>query len=454
MYRPLQPQFKIRVFNGKRVDVDTRKKITAITSRDSDDYVDIEQFVAYPVTYEEQATLLNTISFTVDKHTDVLLYYFFIGQSVTLYGGYYSDNSSSMKHVFSGTVTRIRTKFSDNGRVSFTVECMNYGFTKIGKDFKNFVYPDKRSPRSFAQKDILTVEDIIKGIAEANNMDIGKIELSSEVKAIRFDKKNILYQKGESDWKFLTELAQDYGCTVWMSSDEKGNEKLYFMSKEKAFREQSKDIAFLYPLYAFLYSNNNTGEDYLIKDTEIQKFEDSSYNRPRLLKSVTVDEDISMANAVSRSAVYFDKETGEYMETVSEITTDKNGDSKMVRYELDEGRVAWVRKNRPDVAKKIMSGVPTGMQWGDDPTNPEFASFYYKVKEIYDEKTAVFDKAFFGVTLTAKCNQDLNIRSQRTYKIRGILSYRSKDLETSFFLRGLKHIWDTDGNWTELDFIR
>ena len=66
----------------------------------------------------------------------------------------------------------------------------------------------------------------------------------------------------------------------------------------------------------------------------------------------------------------------------------------------------------------------------------------------------VFDKAFYGITVTAKTLLDLDIRSQRSYKIRGILSYHSKDKETSFFLRGLKHTWDNDGCWTELDFIR
>ena len=86
--------------------------------------------------------------------------------------------------------------------------------------------------------------------------------------------------------------------------------------------------------------------------------------------------------------------------------------------------------------------------------NPEHANYYYKTIKIYDEQTAVFDRAFFGITVTAKCNQDLDIHSQRTYKVRGILSYHSKSLNTSFFLRGLKHIWDADGNWTELDFIR
>lgn len=446
MDRPLQQSFKIRVYAGKRVGVDTLKGSGIVTSADKN-YIDIEQCVAYPVTYEEQASLISTLNFEVNKNADLLLYYFFIGQAIIFYGGHYADNQSGMKHVFSGTVTRIKTKFADNGKISFTVECMNYGFTKMGKDFKNFVYPDKKSSRKFAQKEKLSVRQIIEGIARENNIEIGDIDLSSGAKRVNYDKISVSYQKNESDWKYLNKLAQDLGCTCWISNED-GVEKLNFCSTEKAFNKQTKDISFLFPLITTDKRMNGS-----IKTTEWQKQNDPAYNRPRLLRDVSVDEDISQAYAVSRSAVYFDKNTGEYKEAISKIETDKDGNNTMTFYELDEERVAYINKTNPELADKIRSGSPTSMPWGT-PDNPECASYYYKVTKIYDEQTAVFDKAFFGITVTAKCNQDLNIRSQRSYRIRGILSYHSKSLSTSFFLRGLKHIWDSDGSWTELDFIR
>ena len=109
MDRPIQPSFKIRVFNGKRVHLDTLKGSNVITSSDKN-YIDIERCVTWPVTYEEQASLISTLNFEVDKNADLLLYYFYIGQSVIFYGGHYADNQSGMRHVFSGTVTRIKTK--------------------------------------------------------------------------------------------------------------------------------------------------------------------------------------------------------------------------------------------------------------------------------------------------------------------------------------------------------
>lgn len=439
MFRPLQPAFKIRVFDGKRVSLETLKGTNVSAG---DNYLDIEACVAFPVTYEESADLLTHLNFTVDKHAEVLLYYFFIGQSIILYGGYYADNQSTMRHVFSGTVTRIRTRFSDEGKVSFTVECMNYGFTRMGKDVKNFVYPDKKSSRSFAQKETMSVKDIIEGIAKDNNLQVGAIDLSTDARKVNFDKISVRYQKNMTDWRFLTQLAQDFGCSVWIATED-GIDKLYFMSHEKAFKKQS-EISFLYPL-------NGVIKD--VQDSEMQKFEDPAYNRPRILREVSVDEDISAAYSVSRSAMYFDKETGEYKESISKIEEDKDGNRTITFYELDESRVQYVHENLPEVADEIRDSEPASLPWGT-PDNPRNASYYYVAVRHYEEHQAVFDKAFFGITANARCNQDLDIHSQRTYKIRGLLSYHSKDLTTSFFLRSLRHIWDVDGNWTELEFIR
>lgn len=436
---PIQPQFKIRVYDGQ-LSID-KLKGARITASTDGDYIDIEQCVAYPVIYEEQASLLNTLTFTVDKYADILLYYFYIGQKIIFYGGYYSDSEGSMRHVFSGTVTRIKTKFSDNGKVSFSVECMNYGFVRLGKEQKNFVYPDEDSSRKFAATEGMTLTELITGIAKENNYDIGEIDLSDEAKEYRLTTDNIRYQKNESDWKFLTRLANDFGCCVWVTS-ENGSERLNFMSNSKAFSRQEQ-ISFLFPLYGVVTD---------IRDSEMQKFPNGTYNRPRILREVTVDEDVSLAYSVTRSAVYFDKETGDYKEAVAKIV-DNDGKRYIEFYTLDEARVQYVDQHMPDIAEFIRNNSPASLPWGT-PDNPRCASYYYKVYKVYDETTAVFDKAFFGITVTAKCNQDLDIHSQRTYMIRGILSYHSKNLETSFFLRGLKHVWDSDGNTTELDFIR
>lgn len=441
MYRPLQPSFKIRIFDGNLAAIDTLKAPIAR----GEDFIDIESCCSYPVTYEESADMLTHLNFTVDKYADILLYYFHIGQTIILYGGFYADNESGMRHVFTGTVTRIRTRFSDSGRVSFSVECMNYGFTKMGKDYKNFVYPDISSSRKFAQNETISVEQIIRGIAKENNFEIGEISMQSGASKVNFDKVNVRYQKNMTDWQFLTKLAQDFGCSVWISSED-GTDKLYFVSHETAFAKQSVDIQFVYPLNGRLEN---------LEKGEWQEFDDPSYNRPRILREVTVDEDIANADSITRSAMYYDRDTGEYKEAVSRIETDKDGNKSTVFYELDEAKVEEVNREDPELADHIRENSPASLKWGT-PDNPRCASYYYKAIRRYEssDEQAIFDMAFFGLTLCAKCNQDLNIRSQRTYQVRGILSYRTKSQKSSYFLRSLKHIWDADGNWTELEFMR
>lgn len=443
MSLPVQGQFRIRVFNGKQVTTDTLKSAGVYWASDGS-YIDIESCVSTPVVYEEQASLLNTLTFTVDKFAEVLLYYFYIGQTVHFYGGRYTGDRQGMRHVFSGTVTRIRTSFAENGKVTFSVECMNYGFTKLGKNPNSYVYPDENSDRVWARSASLSIEDIVRGIAQENKFNIGRLELSSDAKAIRFTKKKIRYQNDMTDWEFLQHLAYDHGCRCWMVAED-GVDKLNFCSDEKA-ASQSSDISFVYPL-------KSADMDPRFRDSEIQTFGESQYNRPRILRSVKVDEDVSQAYAVTRSVSYYDKETGEQKDNVINITVDKDGRRVQYFYELDESRVEYVNETMPDVAKKIRDGNPASLPWGD-PSDPNSASYYYKEIKRYDENMEVFDKAFYGITVTAKTLLDLDISSQRSYKLRGILSYHSKDKETSFFLRGLKHVWDSDGCWTELDFIR
>ncbi len=96
------------------------------------------------------------------------------------------------------------------------------------------------------------------------------------------------------------------------------------------------------------------------------------------------------------------------------------------------------------------------MEWrsnssAKEETDPRYAAYYYKQTKIVDAEVAVFDRAFFGIEIEATCNMDLDIRcSQRSYSIRGISRYNSSNNTGRYFLRGLKHVWDSDGTHTEL----
>jgi len=453
MIRPLQPQFKIRVYHkGKKPDhSDAFSSRGDNYSSEKYSYMDIEDCVEYGVTYEEQASLLNTLTFTVDKHGDILLHRFSLGQWIVLYGGYYSDNNSGVRKVFTGTVTRLKTTFSDNGVIRVTIEAMTIGYTKFGKDTAyNFSYPDKNSSREFVKgKTSISLQELVVGLIESAGAEIGEVKLPSIVNRTVYTEKKPIRQNNLSDWKFLSTLADKNSCYLWMDTVD-GKEKVYFVDKKKVTNTYDPmSLSFLYPLQGTEgITEANPGE--------IQRFPDPSWNRPRLIRDVVVDEDISMAYAVSRTAMYLDKDTGEYKEVTAQVLTDEKGNRITVFYELDQDRVAYIDKVNPKLADQIRSGA-SQLVWSNggpiEKETPEFTRYYYKKVQNVDENIPVFDNAFFGIYVTATCNQDLDIRSQRSYNIRGILRYSTTAKSERYFLRGLKHIWGREGSTTELDFI-
>ena len=450
---PLQPQFKIRVYRaGVRPGTEDSFSAKGSAFRSDDDYtyMDVESCTTLPVTYEEEASLLNTLSFTIDKHAEVLLHRFRLGQWIVFYGGYYDESGKGVRKVFSGTVTRIITTFPNSGVVKFTVECMSYGFTKMGKDNDFYVYPDKNSPRNFAKgKTTLSLSELVRGISTECGMEIGDLILPKEITGLQFTEKNVRRQKNVSDWKFLHDIARAYNCFMW-TEFKNGKEVLHFVDKTRAVKNSNTDINFLYPL-------KGEGAVTDITPEEMQRYDDPIWNRPRLIWDVTVEEDISLAYAVSRSASYIDKETGEQKEALAEVLTDKEGRRITVFYELDEQKVADVDRTNPQLADQIRSsgGAPKGWKPATGSITPEYTAYYYKEIKRYDnDDVAVNDQAFFGIYVTGVCNMDLDLRSQRSYSIRGIIRYSTSDKTGTYFLRGLKHIWSSLGCTTELDFIK
>lgn len=445
MKRPLQPQFKIRIFPRR------------VNSGGHSPYIDVETQTSYDVTYREQADLITTLNFTIDKNADVLLQRCYIGMRVEFYATTYSSDikdAGSMLKLFVGTVTRIRTKLPDNGRISSSLEAFAYGYNELAKDsYQNFVYPDPSSKRAFAKgKEAISLRDVIIGVAEDRGMKIGDISMSPAAEAAIFTRRNPRYQKNQSDWKFLRALAKSYGCSIWFDVID-GEEYLYFVDITKAKNKVNDRIRFLYPL-------NGVNKVTDIKQDEMIVTDNPSYDRPRILRECSIDEDVAAAYSVTRSAVFIDKETGEEKDAMTRIS-EEDGKKVTYMYEFDEKRVEQIDKDNPELAERIRNMGATDIPFGSDKVDangygldPNCASYYYKRTQRIEEDQAVFDQTWFGVTINATCNLDLNIHTQRSYAIRGIVRYDSNDIIGRYYLRALTHVWGSSGSHTELEFIR
>lgn len=461
-----QPQFKISLYlkEGTPMLVDGVYKASKHTRSD---WMDIEQYVNYPVTYSEEQSLLNTLEFTIDKATYILTTRMRIGQAVVMWGYYYSplghraggSDTSEMRLIFRGTITRMRTNISDSGLCSCRVEAMQYGLIRGGLQKHYTVYPNKDDLRSYLSgRTRLRVTDMIRGLINDCGLQVGEIRLPAKVAGDVLDSKHQEFQKGQSDWEFLCDLAKKYDCFCYTQLVN-GTEKVFFTDKSQRVAQINDDIEFRMPSImdgSGLMGSGTLYRNGKIRDNEIQKFTDKSWNRVRLLRDISIDEDIDSAYAVSRSACWIDPTTGKSKEGVS-VT--KNGN--IIFYALDESRVTFIRQTQPELAKQILYNGPANLKWKSDPssdapeTDPHYAAYYYTQKMILDEHNAVYDSAFRGITISASCNMDLNIRSQRSYRINGIFKWSSGgEPKATYFLRSLKHVWDSNGLRTELDFIR
>lgn len=457
MQRPLQPQFKIRVFN-LGISGDSERFYNSSNPYSSDGkYLDIEEFVGYPINIDFQASLLNTLTFTIIKNSEVIVPHIHIGKVVKMYASDgYNDNLSGMRKVFTGTIVKCKTTYADNGKIMANVTCMNYGYNQLGKDHSYYVYPDEKSERAFAKgKKEITIQEIVEGICNDSGVQIGEISIKGDTK---LTKKKSRRQKGVTDWAFLNYLAKCYGCSCWLESVD-GVEKLFFVDKSQVRHTVSKEIGFVYMSEAVKQ----------LRDSERKTFltDGGVYTRPRILREVSLEEDVSMAYSVTRSAQYFDKETGEQKEGIAStvLKKTKEGDVEIEKmlvefYELDEDKVALVDKTNPGLAEAIRNMEPGGLKgWSSDPTgaadenDPHYTKYYYRKKQVVEENIAVFDQAFRGITVTATCVMDLDIKPQRAYPIRGLIRYNSKSSTEWYYLQGLTYNWDTSGPTMTLNFI-
>lgn len=457
-----QPQFLLRVFIGKVIPSFKSDKYKDCVGKSSD-WINLTKYINYPVTYSEDKSMISKLNFTIGELSQELTGYIRMGSKVELYGYYYMPHGTEMRRIFHGTVYRMSLKVTDNGVSTLSIEALQYGYRSVGlqKHYRSIPNEDDLSTWLHGKSSVKLI-DVINGIIKDNGFEIGDINLPAKIADTTFTHKKSEFQRGQSDWDFLCSLAKKYGCLCFIQQQE-GVDRVYFVDEVKRVAQVYDDIEFrmptanisLHPLSKGI--EGASAFDRIIRDNEIQKFTDKSFNRIRILRDVEVTEDIDQAYSVSRTACFINNK-GEIENGVSVAEN-----NQVTFYRLDEDKVRYIRKTNPELANSIEMN-PQNFQWKehpDDPspeTNPRYAAYYYSVVKIVDEQTAVYDQAYQGLTVSASCNMDLNIRSQRVYRINGLMRWSSSSGNgsghASYFLQGLRHVWDSSGLRTELDFIR
>lgn len=481
MYRPLQPEFKIIVYRPGISPVEgsfiPRGKNATIGGNNS---ADITESVGWGVTYEERQDLINTLNFTVVKNVETWITNILkIGNWIELYGGYYTDEIQELQKIFVGSITRLRTNFSSSGVISLDVECISSFYTTMNKEqYISYSYPmssskgyinieDEESlkpmfahPRpSLRGKDTLTIEDIVRAIVKDNGVELREFKIPLEAKKVTFTPISFVQQRNVTDWQFLRKLGAKYGFFLHQTI-ENNKEVVYILnsyvkSKQMADILKSDNLGFLYQARTFNDFNPDTSTP---KEREIIKTKQSEWDRVRLLRDVTVTEDVTSAHAITRTVEYFDDKTGKLETATADRWQNEQGEWVTRLWEYDDKIVQDVIDSGHPVADTVKFRDSDNLAWipntkpGTKFTHYD-ANYYYKERIITDEKTSVYDQAYLGIEINATCNMDLNIKAQKVYPIRGIFRYSSAGkTEDEYMLWGLKHIWGADGAITELEF--
>jgi len=183
-----------------------------------------------------------------------------IGQKVEIFGGYsrhrlytVKAKDTPIRSMFKGSITNCGLRFNQQGRVIATFEAYGTGYT-AGTILRNEVYPttartddpikdskgvvvrnakigDSRSWAIKSTGDKITLKDVITGILDEYNI----VDREIVVPDVSFTTRHPLIQKNQTDWRFLTWLADEYACL--MKYDEIDN-YFYFVEKAKILDEK------------------------------------------------------------------------------------------------------------------------------------------------------------------------------------------------------------------------
>lgn len=406
--------------------------------RPSGEWLDISSFVELGVRYEEQADLIRTLTFTVHREGQFLVSLFHYGQAVRFHGGHLKEYAN----LFNGTVMKLRQHYGGEGFVRLTIECMATTWNQLAKKVhNNFVYPDTNNTRFFKELgDKVPLDKLVRKICEVNDIELAYMEPIENMPV--FDLNNQIHQYRMSDWALLRKLAKKVNCTVW-TEFRNGDEKLYFGSitkvRENAFHTDNKEPVFLYPLHGSSAGNFGTpNADY--------GYINKQYHDEVILREVDIEEDMATMNSISYAASKFDFESGEEVAVMAKVE-ERDGKKYIVYQTLDYDKIERFRKVNPALADRYANeGIGGNLTWD------EIEPFLKNIDQPIPEDSAPYDNAFYGVTLTASCNGNIAIRSQRAYNIHGITLHATGLTSTRFWLYSMVHSWGSDGFKTEMTF--
>lgn len=324
---------------------------------------DLTPYIDSNLTITDEDGLVKECSFTISRSLlmiDVLA----IGMVVEIVGGDLLES----QNLFVGYIKSLEPDFTESGDVELTIKCHSTEGKSLNVSVKDLIYPSKTNSESWA-KQALTFTDIITNLARKMGIIVRSenIQVSKEITAT-FE--TPVKQSNCTDWKFIQQLSEKLGCTVW--TEERGGNSYLYLKDDSSIVTTIGDITFFY------LSRNPDGSfmDITASANQIQV---------RSL-SVKLDTDNSVGSFKRRQTT--DKDGN----PITQVYTDRpakgeNGgeedSTKTERWVLDEDKVkALPSEERRRLIELFLSGKVT---WDGDEYG--VAARNYFRKETSDESS-------------------------------------------------------------------
>lgn len=384
---------------------------------------DVTRDVEPGTTYDERADQVTTLTVTLKRGA----YYLEVvkpGQQISMIGGT-MGSPEDVRLIFTGVVKKLKGNFQDDGQVFLTIEAYDTIWGNATTNKRHNVYPQKSSPRAWADKSVIKASDIIKNITQEMNAEL-ELQLPNGAD-IEYGLKRPLPQVNMSDWALLRMLAKRLGCFVW--TDLQGDKLIVRFIDSTKVANYSAKTSFLYPL--------RDESEFVIGALKPNQM---------ILRSVSVDEDVQAADANVRIVTKFDDASSQEISLISR-QEERDGKRYIYYYQLDTEKVAALERTNPKEATRLISMGGLNIPY------EEFIK-YYKPYEYVEDTVAVWAQIFIGITVTATSDGNIDVRSQQAYEISGIARYSTNERIGKFYLRSLKYIWDDDGFRNEYEFMK
>ena len=324
--------YNIKIASPKEAD----KK----TSTDVTKYVD-----GCKVTDEDG--LIKFLDFTL-RNGYLLMDVFSVGMKVDVIGGTLLES----KHLFTGQIEELTPNFNDDGSVTLLVRAISDEGGKLGIGIKDLIYPSKNHPKTWATKELMYSDIIIK-LAEDSKIKVSSknIEVVNDIKA--GFAKGTVSQKNMTDWYFMQHLAAKIQCTLWTENvngtptlflknnsiivDTLARNTFYFVNTDAVAEPFANDAETLQRRAELIQKRNSSAGDYEIQLLTAKVKLDSNKGKGKIKQSI-------------------DSETGE-VKLTKELVNEEGNTEKWV---LDEEKVMKLSsEERTELIELFSSGKVT-----------------------------------------------------------------------------------------------